>query len=113
MSIPDPLRVVFPVGSNASTGCVSIPVTNDSELEEDERFTITITSAGTPPYAVVAVPSVASVTIVDDDQSDANTSDERKSDKDCSVFYHYPVECHPLPSRVFTLYAVECSPFTQ
>jgi hypothetical protein len=62
--------VVFPVGYNSSTGCTSIPVTSDAELEEDETFTITITSAGTAPYAVVVIPSIASVTIIDDDRRD-------------------------------------------
>ena len=61
---------MFPVSYNSSTGCTSIPVTSDTELEEDETFTITITSAGTAPYAVVVIPSIVSVTIIDDDRRD-------------------------------------------
>ena len=61
---------MFPVGYNSSTGCTSIPVTSDTELEEDETFTVTIASTGTAPYAVVVVPSIATVTIIDDDRSD-------------------------------------------
>ena len=67
ISLPDPLQVVFSVGQNTSTGCITITITRDEEFEEDHYFTVSITSAGTVPYAVVGSPAVARVTILDDD----------------------------------------------
>ena len=58
-------QVVFPVGHNSSTSCVSITITNDTDLEGDHDFSVAISSAGTAPYAVIGSPSNASVTIID------------------------------------------------
>ena len=52
-------QVVFPVGHNSSTSCVSITITNDTDLEGDHDFSVAISSAGTAPYAVIGSPSNA------------------------------------------------------
>ena len=70
MFIPRPFQVVFSEGQNTSTSCVNILVLRDTELEDDEHFTISITSAGTEPYARILNPSVLRVTIHDTVPSD-------------------------------------------
>ena len=57
--IPDPFQVVFSEYQNTSTECIDILILKDNEEEEDEYFTVSITSAGTEPYARIIDPSVA------------------------------------------------------
>ena len=70
MFIPQPFQVVFSEGQNTSTSCVNILVLRDTELEDDEHFTISITSAGTEPYSRILSPSVVIVIIRDTTPSD-------------------------------------------
>ena len=63
--------MVFFISQTSSTSCITIPIINDEEVEDDEDFTLSITSAGSVPHAVVEGPSVTTVTIIDDD-SDGN-----------------------------------------
>ena len=56
---------MFQVGQNTSTGCTSIQIVRDTELEGDQLFTVSITSAGTEPYVRIRSPSVATVIIED------------------------------------------------
>ena len=69
ISLPDPLQVVFSVGQTESTGCIDVPITSDTELEGDHDFTVTITSAGSAPHAIIGDVFISSITI-DDDEGD-------------------------------------------
>ena len=52
IALLDPLQVVFSVSQTSSTGCITIPIINDEEVEGDEDFTLSITSAGSAPAGV-------------------------------------------------------------
>ena len=47
--------------------CTDITITNDDELEEDERFRVTLTLDGTTTTNVVLQPDTGEVTITNDD----------------------------------------------
>ena len=51
--------MIFSFGQTVSTSCIDIPIRRDTELEDDEHFTVIIASEGSTPI-------VATVTIVDD-----------------------------------------------
>ena len=70
ISLPDPLQVVFSVGETESSGCINVPITSDTELEGDHDFTVTITSAGNTPHAMIGTPSVSIITIKDDERKE-------------------------------------------
>ena len=70
ISLPDPFEVMFSVGQTESTGCVDVPITSDTELEGDHDFTVTITSAGSAPHAIIGAPAVSTVTIKDDESKE-------------------------------------------
>ena len=70
VSLPEPFEVVFTVGQTTSTSCITINITSDTESEVDESFTISITSTGTEPYAVVGDLPVTTITIFDDNNDD-------------------------------------------
>ena len=70
VSLPEPFQVVFSVGQTTSTSCTTISITSDTESEGDQSFTVTISSAGTAPYARILNPSVATVIIQEDDNSE-------------------------------------------
>lgn len=67
VSLPDSFQVVFSAGESTPTKCITIPIARDEEIEGNHNFTISISSAGTVPYAVVGSPAVATVIIIDDD----------------------------------------------
>lgn len=56
--------MVFSVGQNTSTSCITIAITNDERIEGDQNFTVSITTAES---AAVETPSVVIVTVIDDD----------------------------------------------
>ena len=60
-------NLIFTVGYPNATKCIDIPITSDTELEDDHDFNLTITSAGSAPHASIGTPSVATVTIEDDE----------------------------------------------
>ena len=60
-------NLIFTVGHPNSTKCFDIPITSDTELEDDHDFNVTIISAGSAPHASIGTPSVAIVTIEDDE----------------------------------------------
>ena len=82
MFIPQPFQVVFSEGQNTSTSCVNILLLTDTELEDDEHFTISITSAGTEPYARILSPSLVTVTIHGTTPSDTTP---HQNDKNLSL----------------------------
>ena len=62
--------MVFSVGQTESTGCIDVPITSDTELEGDHDFTVTITSAGLTPHAMIETASVSIITIKDDERKE-------------------------------------------
>ena len=60
-------NLTFTVGHPNATKCIDIPITSDTELEDDHDFNVTITSAGSAPHASIGTPSVTTVTIEDDE----------------------------------------------
>ena len=60
-------NLMFPIDHPDTTNCIDIPITSDTELEDDHDFNVTITSAGSAPHASIGTPSVATVTIEDDE----------------------------------------------
>ena len=60
-------NLIFTVGYPNATKCINIPITSDTELEDDHDFNLTIISAGSAPHARIGSPSVATVTIEDDE----------------------------------------------
>ena len=62
--------MVFSVGQTESTGCIDVPITNDTDLEGDHDFTVTITSAGLTPHAIIGTPSVSIIAIKDDERKE-------------------------------------------
>ena len=60
-------QLVFPVGHPTPTNCIDIPITSDTELEDNHEFTVEITGAGSAPYATLGSPVVTTVTIEDDE----------------------------------------------
>ena len=93
VSIPDPFEVVFTPGQTSSNSCIAIPIISDKDVEGDQYFSISISSAGTPPNVSIGSPSVAYITIVDNDKSndimenynDMNTTDDGKLIQ-CNLF---------------------------
>ena len=68
--LADPmLQVVFPIGHPTQTNCIDIPITSDTELEDNHDITLDITAAGTTPFASLGTPTSTTVTI-DDDESE-------------------------------------------
>ena len=57
-------NLLFPIGHRGTTNCIDIPITSDTELEDDHDFNVTIIDA---PPASIGTPSVATVTIEDDE----------------------------------------------
>ena len=60
-------NLIFNVGYPNATKCINIPITSDTELEDDHDFNVTITSAVSAPHASIGSPSVTTVTIEDDE----------------------------------------------
>ena len=60
-------QLVFPVGHLSQTYCIDIPITSDTELEDNHEFTVEITGAGSAPHATLGSPVVTTVTIEDDE----------------------------------------------
>ena len=58
--------LVFSMGSSESTLCASVPINDDTLLEGDEQFTITITDAGSHPL-INTEASITTVLITDND----------------------------------------------
>ena len=81
VSIPDPFEVVFTPGQTSSNSCIAIPITSDKDVEGDQYFSISISSAETPPNVLISSPSVAYITIVDNDKS----NDIMENDNDITV----------------------------
>ena len=67
--------MVFSEGQNTSTECIDILILKDNEEEEDEYFTVSITSAGTEPYARIIDPSVVTITIEGTNTTPASSED--------------------------------------
>ena len=80
ISLPEPFEVIFSVGQTTSTSCITINITSDTESEVDESFTISITSTGIEPYAVVGDLSVTTITIFDDDNDDEGNDNQLRRD---------------------------------
>ena len=59
--------MTFEAGGPNTPRCVTIDILDDSVLEEDHDFTVTITDVG--PFAMIGTPSISTVTI-DDDESE-------------------------------------------
>ena len=51
--------MIYSFGQTVSTSCIDIPIRRDTELEDDEHFTVIVASED-------STPSVTTVTIVDD-----------------------------------------------
>ena len=81
VSIPDPFAVVFTPGQTSSSSCIAIPIISDKDVEGDQYFSISISSAGTPPNVSIGSPSVTYITIVDNDKS----NDIMENDNDITV----------------------------
>ena len=79
VSLPELFEVVFTVGQTTSTSCITINITSDTESEVDESFTISITSTGIEPYAVVWNLSVTTITIFDDDNDDEGNDNQEET----------------------------------
>ena len=60
-------QVVFPIGHPTQTYCTDIPITSDTELEDNHEFTVEITGAGSAPFAILGTPVITTVTIIDDE----------------------------------------------
>ena len=60
-------QLVFPVGHSTPTNCINIPITSDTELEDNHEFTVEITGAGSTPHATLGSSVVTTVTIEDDE----------------------------------------------
>ena len=58
----------FPVGTPNHTLCSVFYIVDDTLLEGDHQFTVSVVSAGSgTPHAVIADPSTTTVTIEDDE----------------------------------------------
>ena len=60
-------QLVFPVGHPTQTNCINIPITSDTQLEDNHEFTVEITGAGSAPHATLGSPVVTTITIEDDE----------------------------------------------
>ena len=66
LSSPSELNLVFPAGTDIQQRCINISIVDDTLLEGDQAFTMTITDAGS--YARTSPSfSVTSVVIADDE----------------------------------------------
>ena len=63
--VDDMVSLVFPAGSSSSTLCASIPITNDTLLEGNQNFSLTVIDVG--PYAIINNMSLTTVIIIDND----------------------------------------------
>ena len=81
VSIPDPFEMVFTPGQTSSNSCIAIPIISDKDVEGDQYFSISISSAGTPPNVSIGSPSAVYITIVDNDKS----NDIMENDNDITV----------------------------
>ena len=66
-ALPDPLQVTFIAGGPNTPLCVTFDILDDSVLEGDHDFTVTITDVGS--FAMIGTPFISTVTI-DDDESE-------------------------------------------
>ena len=58
--------LVFSMGSSESTLCANVPINDDTLLEGDEQFTITITDVGS--HALINIEaSITTVVVTDND----------------------------------------------
>ena len=57
----------YPVGTQGMTSCTHITIINDTELEGDHDFYIEISNISSLSNASIGTPSVATVTIHDDE----------------------------------------------
>ena len=60
-------QVVFPIGHPTHIYCTDIPITSDTELEDNHEFIVEITEAGSAPHATLGTPVVITVAIEDDE----------------------------------------------
>ena len=60
-------QVVFLIGHPTQTYCTDIPITSDTELEDNHEFIVEITGAGSVPHATLGTPGLTTVTIEDDE----------------------------------------------
>ena len=67
-----PYTVTFPVGETSVT--FDVPINDDSILEGNETFMLTIDSSSLPSYVTAGDPDEATVTIVDDDRKQFHNS---------------------------------------
>ena len=65
----NPLEVTFPVGAlDNDTACADVMIIDDTALEGDHSFTVSMTGfGGTDPLLSIGIPSLATVSIVDDE----------------------------------------------
>ena len=70
-SASDPLEVTFPVGAvENDTACGDVIIIDDTALEGDHSFTVIMTGFGgtdPDPLLSIGIPSLATVSIVDDE----------------------------------------------
>ena len=67
-SFRSPPQLTFIAGGPNTPLCVTFGIMNDTVLEGDHDFTVTITDVG--PFAMIGTPSISTVTIVDDESEE-------------------------------------------
>ena len=70
---------MFTPGQTSSNSCIAIHIISDKDVEGDQYFSISISSAG--PNVLIGSPSAVYITIVDNDKS----NDIMENDNDITV----------------------------